>query len=106
MHFQIPTTKWEDVGGMEEVKKIITESLRMNMKRKGLRRSGIVLYGPPGCGKTLMAKAVANEFDITFLSVKGPELLNQYVGQSEQNLRMSKLAKVEQVMNDPLVVWP
>uniref|UniRef100_A0A914Q8M9 AAA+ ATPase domain-containing protein n=1 Tax=Panagrolaimus davidi TaxID=227884 RepID=A0A914Q8M9_9BILA len=89
---KIPTVKWSDVGGLEDVKKAISESLKANLKvnsnNSKLKRSGIVLYGPPGCGKTLIAKAVANEFNITFLSVKGPELLNQYVGQSEQNLRM------------------
>uniref|UniRef100_A0AC34FM30 AAA+ ATPase domain-containing protein n=1 Tax=Panagrolaimus sp. ES5 TaxID=591445 RepID=A0AC34FM30_9BILA len=88
---KIPSVKWSDVGGLEDVKKAISESLKANLKinsNSNLKRSGIVLYGPPGCGKTLIAKAVANEFNITFLSVKGPELLNQYVGQSEQNLRM------------------
>lgn len=53
----------------------------------GLRRSGILLYGPPGTGKTLLAKAVATECSLNFLSVKGPELLNMYVGQSEENVR-------------------
>uniref|UniRef100_A0A7E4VJ66 Peroxisomal ATPase PEX6 n=1 Tax=Panagrellus redivivus TaxID=6233 RepID=A0A7E4VJ66_PANRE len=88
---KIPNVKWDDVGGLEDVKKAIAESLKLNLKpsaSKGLKRSGIVLYGPPGCGKTLLAKAVANQFGVTFLSVKGPELLNQYVGQSEQNLRI------------------
>jgi peroxin-6 len=49
--------------------------------------SGILLYGPPGTGKTLLAKAVATECNLNFLSVKGPELLNMYVGQSEENVR-------------------
>lgn len=78
------------------------------MKKSGLKRSGkllygfslllaamsefsgILLYGPPGTGKTLIAKAVANECNSCFLSVKGPELLNMYVGQSEQNIREGK----------------
>lgn len=49
--------------------------------------SGILLYGPPGCGKTLVAKAVSTELNVSFLSVKGPELLNMYIGQSEENVR-------------------
>lgn len=53
----------------------------------GLRLSGFLFYGPPGTGKTLMAKAVATEFSYNFLSVKGPELMNMYVGQSEKNVR-------------------
>ncbi|KAI6189993.1 Peroxisome assembly factor 2 [Aphelenchoides bicaudatus] len=87
---QIPTVTWQDVGGLEDVKQLISESLRANLNPKRLpnmRRSGVVLWGAPGCGKTLIAKAVANEFKMTFLSVKGPELLNQYIGQSEHNLR-------------------
>uniref|UniRef100_A0A915ENM2 Peroxisomal ATPase PEX6 n=1 Tax=Ditylenchus dipsaci TaxID=166011 RepID=A0A915ENM2_9BILA len=88
---KVPKVTWDDVGGLEEVKQLISESLQMNLKAssagKSLRRSGIVLYGPPGCGKTLVAKAVANKFQMSFLSVKGPELLNQYIGQSEKNLR-------------------
>lgn len=88
---KVPNVKWEDVGGMEDVKQFIAESLRANLRPDAkLKRSGVVLYGPPGCGKTLIAKAVANEFKMTFLSVKGPELLNQYVGQSEQNLRQGE----------------
>lgn len=51
---------------------------------------GVLLYGPPGTGKTLLAKAVATECNLNFLSVKGPELLNMYVGQSEANVRESK----------------
>ncbi|CAJ0568487.1 unnamed protein product, partial [Mesorhabditis spiculigera] len=85
---KIPTVAWEDVGGLDEAKQLIRESLDNNLRATGgLRRSGIILYGPPGCGKTLLAKAVATEYKIAFLSVKGPELLNKYVGQSEENLR-------------------
>jgi len=51
---------------------------------------GVLLYGPPGCGKTMIAKAVATEFNLRFISVKGPELLNMYVGQSESNVREGK----------------
>ncbi|TKR86640.1 hypothetical protein L596_011190 [Steinernema carpocapsae] len=86
---QIPHVAWSEVGGLEETKRLICESLQMNLEgnEKALKRTGIVLYGPPGCGKTLLAKAVASQFNITFLSVKGPEMLNKYIGQSEENIR-------------------
>ncbi|KAF1752749.1 hypothetical protein GCK72_019304 [Caenorhabditis remanei] len=85
---KIPNVRWEDVGGLEETKQTVLESIRTNLfGSRALKRSGIILYGSPGCGKTLIAKAVATEFKIAFLSVKGPELLNKYVGQSEENLR-------------------
>lgn len=85
---KIPNVRWDDVGGLEETKQTVLESIRTNLfGSRALKRSGIILYGSPGCGKTLIAKAVATEFKIAFLSVKGPELLNKYVGQSEENLR-------------------
>ncbi|VDN06509.1 unnamed protein product [Thelazia callipaeda] len=84
---KIPKTTWNDIGGLEDVKRVVTESLLINLnKTNNMKRYGVLLYGPPGCGKTLIAKAVANEFKINFLSVKGPELLNKYVGQSEANV--------------------
>lgn len=89
---KIPSVKWNDVGGLENVKKDILQTVTMPLKHPeltagGLGRSGILLYGPPGTGKTLLAKAVATECNLNFLSVKGPELLNMYVGQSEANVR-------------------
>ncbi|KAK3925435.1 Peroxisome assembly factor 2 [Frankliniella fusca] len=89
---KIPSVKWSDVGGLETVKKDILQTVTMPLKHPeltsgGLGRSGILLYGPPGTGKTLLAKAVATECNLNFLSVKGPELLNMYVGQSEANVR-------------------
>ncbi|CAB3396559.1 unnamed protein product [Caenorhabditis bovis] len=85
---KIPNVSWNDVGGLEETKRTVIESIRSSLfGSSALKRSGIILYGQPGCGKTLIAKAVATEFKISFLSVKGPELLNKYVGQSEENLR-------------------
>uniref|UniRef100_A0A1I7VRC9 Peroxisomal ATPase PEX6 n=1 Tax=Loa loa TaxID=7209 RepID=A0A1I7VRC9_LOALO len=84
----IPKVTWDDVGGLDDVKQVVMESLVLNLQgKKNMKRSGVLLYGPPGCGKTLIAKAIANQFKITFLSVKGPELLNKYVGQSEANVR-------------------
>ncbi|KAK6021553.1 hypothetical protein OSTOST_12773, partial [Ostertagia ostertagi] len=99
----IPSVSWDDVGGFEETKRLIIESIEANLQGSRLQRSGIMLFGPPGCGKTLIAKGllsryseniaitpVATEFKIAFLSVKGPELLNMYVGQSEENVRKGK----------------
>ena len=81
----IPSVKWEDVGGLEEARQEILEAV--SSPAGTIRRSGVLLYGPPGVGKTLLAKAVATETCHNFLSVKGPELLNMYVGQSEENVR-------------------
>ncbi|XP_061535323.1 peroxisomal ATPase PEX6 isoform X3 [Phycodurus eques] len=88
----IPAVRWEDVGGLEQAKKDILDTVQLPLQRPqllslNLNRTGILLYGPPGTGKTLLAKAVATECSMTFLSVKGPELLNMYVGQSEENIR-------------------
>ncbi|KAJ1349720.1 hypothetical protein KIN20_005345 [Parelaphostrongylus tenuis] len=84
---KIPSVSWDEVGGLEETKRVVIESIEANLRGGKLRRSGIIFFGPPGCGKTLLAKAVATEFKVAFLNVKGPELLNKYVGQSEENLR-------------------
>ncbi|XP_057411357.1 peroxisome biogenesis factor 6 isoform X2 [Balaenoptera acutorostrata] len=89
---KIPLVSWHDVGGLQEVKKEILETIQLPLEHPellslGLRRSGLLLHGPPGTGKTLLAKAVATECSLTFLSVKGPELINMYVGQSEENVR-------------------
>lgn len=85
-------TRWQDIGGLNDVKREIVDAIQLSLdypelKSSGLRRNGILLYGPPGTGKTLLAKAVATECSLTFISVKGPELLNEYVGQSESNVR-------------------
>ncbi|XP_041839160.1 peroxisome assembly factor 2 isoform X2 [Melanotaenia boesemani] len=89
---KIPNVRWEDVGGLQHVKKEILDTVQLPLQRPellslGLNRTGVLLYGPPGTGKTLLAKAVATECSMTFLSVKGPELINMYVGQSEENIR-------------------
>ncbi|KAL8590343.1 hypothetical protein ACOMHN_006459 [Nucella lapillus] len=89
---KIPNVTWEDVGGLVSVKKDILDTIQLPLQHPellaaGLRRSGVLLYGPPGTGKTLLAKAVATECSLNFLSVKGPELINMYVGQSEANVR-------------------
>ena len=85
---------WADVGGLTEVKKTLTEMFEMPAKYPELfnnspirLRSGVMLYGPSGCGKTMVASVIAKECGMHFISVKGPELLNKYIGASEQNVR-------------------
>ncbi|XP_066281177.1 peroxisomal ATPase PEX6-like [Branchiostoma lanceolatum] len=89
---KIPNVSWEDVGGLAQVRAEILDTIQLPLQHPqlfaaGMRRSGVLLYGPPGTGKTLLAKAVATECSLNFLSVKGPELINMYVGQSEENVR-------------------
>ena len=89
----IPEVTWDDVGGLEDAKKEIRETLILTQKYSSFlspklgRRAGMLFYGPPGTGKTLLAKCIANECKLNFISVKGPELLNMYVGESEKNVR-------------------
>ncbi|MCL4357037.1 MAG: CDC48 family AAA ATPase [Candidatus Thermoplasmatota archaeon] len=91
---EIPDIHWTDIGGMEEVKRELRESVELPLlkpdvfKRFGIRSpKGFLLYGPPGSGKTLLAKAVANESNANFISVKGPEVLSKWVGESEKAVR-------------------
>nr|KAJ3422545.1 peroxisomal assembly protein [Polyrhizophydium stewartii] len=90
---QIPNVQWEDIGGLAHVKDAILETIKLPLEHPELfdsgvkKRSGILLYGPPGTGKTLVAKAVATTLSLNFFSVKGPELLNMYIGESEANVR-------------------
>eukprot|EP00887_Chlorella_sp_A99_P007151 scaffold2.g7151.t1 len=90
---KIPDVRWEDVGGLESVKAAILDTVELPLRHPELfvgglrRRSGVLFYGPPGTGKTLLAKALATECSINFLSVKGPELINMYVGESERQIR-------------------
>jgi len=85
--------RWADIGGLERVRKEILDVVQLPLLRPELFppgcpvRRAVLLYGPPGTGKTLVAKAVATECDMAFLSVKGPELLDMYVGESERNVR-------------------
>ncbi len=86
--------KWSSVGGMKQAKKMLVETLKWPtiypqiFKASPLRlRSGILLYGYPGCGKTMLGSAVAKECGLNFISVKGPELLNKYIGASEKSVR-------------------
>ncbi|MEN6610949.1 MAG: CDC48 family AAA ATPase [Methanoregulaceae archaeon] len=91
---EVPNVKWTDIGGLEEVKKDLKEAVEWPLKYpqvfERLRTKppkGILLFGPPGTGKTLLAKAVANESECNFISVKGPELLSKWVGESEKGVR-------------------
>lgn len=91
---EIPNVRWEDVGGLEEIKRQIQEAVEWPLKYADLFTcakinppKGILLNGPPGTGKTLMARAVANETKVNFISVKGPALISKYVGESERGIR-------------------
>ncbi len=91
---EVPKVTWDDVGGLEHAKQELREAVEWPLKYPELFRTlnikppkGILLYGPPGTGKTLLAKAVANEANANFISVKGPELLSKWVGESEKHVR-------------------
>jgi transitional endoplasmic reticulum ATPase len=91
---EIPDVTWEQVGGLQDVKEELREAVEWPLKYPDLFAQlnatppkGLLLYGPPGTGKTLLAKAVAHESESNFISVKGPELLNKFVGESEKAVR-------------------
>ena len=91
---QIPDVHWEDIGGLDSVKQKMKELIEWPLKypesfeSQGIRRPrGILLYGAPGAGKTLLAKAIASEIEANFISLKGPEILSKYVGDSEKAIR-------------------
>ena len=91
---EVPDVTWDDVGGLEKVKQELMETVMYpveyahKFEKFGMNPSrGVLLYGPSGCGKTLMAKAIANEAKTNFISVKGPELLSMWMGESESNVR-------------------
>jgi transitional endoplasmic reticulum ATPase len=91
---EVPNVKWEDIGGLPSIKQELQEAVEWPLKYQGVFTyadatppKGILLYGPPGTGKTLMAKAAANESEANFISIKGPELLSKWVGESEKGVR-------------------
>ena len=91
---EVPDVKWEDVGGLDNIKEELKEAVEWPLKYEDIFKKtntqppkGILLYGEPGTGKTLLAKAVANESGVNFVSVKGPALISKYVGESEKGIR-------------------
>jgi len=91
---EVPNVRWEDVGGLEEAKQELREAVEWPLKhpeafkRMGIEPPhGILMYGPPGSGKTLLARAVATESEANFIAIKGPELLSKWVGESEKGVR-------------------
>ncbi|KAB1198737.1 MULTISPECIES: CDC48 family AAA ATPase [Haloferax] len=91
---EVPDVTWEDVGGLEGTKERLRETIQWPLEYPEVFQAmdmdaakGVLMYGPPGTGKTLLAKAVANEAESNFISIKGPELLNKFVGESEKGVR-------------------
>ncbi|MEM4833041.1 MAG: CDC48 family AAA ATPase [Sulfolobales archaeon] len=91
---EVPEVHWDDIGGLDSVKQALKEAVEWPLKhpevfeKMGIRPPrGILLYGPPGCGKTLLAKAVATEANANFIAIKGPEILSKWVGESEKAIR-------------------
>ncbi|HDQ05385.1 MAG TPA: AAA family ATPase [Candidatus Bathyarchaeota archaeon] len=91
---EVPNVKWTDIGGLAEVKEELQEAIEWPLKYPEIFAymntappKGVLLYGPPGTGKTLLAKAVANESEANFISIKGPEVLSKWVGESERAVR-------------------
>ncbi|KAI8099704.1 transitional endoplasmic reticulum ATPase [Halteromyces radiatus] len=91
---EVPTVKWNDIGGLENVKLELQETVQYPVEHPekflkfGMNPSkGVLFYGPPGTGKTMLAKAIANECQANFISIKGPELLTMWFGESEANVR-------------------
>jgi transitional endoplasmic reticulum ATPase len=106
---EVPDVSWEDVGGLEGTKERLRETIQWPLEYPEVFQQmdmqaakGVLLYGPPGTGKTLLAKAVANESESNFISVKGPELLNKFVGESEKGVR-EIFSKARQ--NAPTVIF-
>jgi transitional endoplasmic reticulum ATPase len=91
---ETPDVSWSDIGGLDEVKQVLVENVILPLKNPDLYEKygikpprGLLLYGPPGCGKTLLAKAVAKESGFNFIAVRGPEILSKWVGESERAIR-------------------
>ncbi len=94
VYIEVPTVRWTDIGGLDDVKEDLIEAVEWPLKnpdvftRMGIRPpKGIMLYGPPGCGKTMLARAVATESEANFITIKGPEVFSKWVGESEKAIR-------------------
>ena len=94
VYIEVSTVHWDDIGGLDEVKQHMKEAVEWPLKnpeifsRLGIKPpKGILLYGPPGCGKTMLARAVATESEANFISIKGPEVFSKWVGESEKAIR-------------------
>ena len=94
VYIEVPNVRWSDIGGLEKVKAELQETVEWPLKyqqafeRIGITPpKGVLLYGPPGCGKTLLAKAIATESESNFISIKGPEVFSKWVGESEKAIR-------------------
>ena len=94
IQIQRPNVNWDDIGGLAEVKEELAEAIEWPLKHADLfdqadvkPPKGLMLYGPPGTGKTMIAKAVATTSEANFISVKGPELLSKWIGESEKGIR-------------------
>jgi transitional endoplasmic reticulum ATPase len=94
VYIEVATVHWSDIGGLDAVKQHLKEAVEWPMKqpeifkRMGIKPpKGILMYGPPGCGKTLLARAVATESEANFISIKGPEVFSKWVGESEKAIR-------------------
>ena len=91
---EVPDVRWSDIGGMYDIKQTLIDAVELPLKHPELFRyartrppKGILLYGSPGTGKTMMAKALATESEANFISIKGPEILSKWVGESERGIR-------------------
>ena len=94
VYIEVPTVHWEDIGGLDDVKEDLKEAVEWPLNtpeiftRLGIKPpKGILLFGPPGCGKTLLARAVATESAANFITIKGPEIFSKWVGESEKAIR-------------------
>ncbi|MGD8545866.1 MAG: CDC48 family AAA ATPase [Candidatus Bathyarchaeota archaeon] len=94
VYIEVPTVHWNDIGGLQDVKQELREAVEWPLKnpqmfeRLGIKPpKGILLYGPPGCGKTLLARAVATESEANYITIKGPEVFSKWVGESEKAVR-------------------
>ncbi|MGQ9679430.1 MAG: CDC48 family AAA ATPase [Candidatus Bathyarchaeia archaeon] len=94
VYVETPNVKWEEVGGLEDVKQNLREAVEWPLKKPEVFKrlgisppKGILLHGPPGCGKTLLARAVATESEANFISIRGPEIFSKWVGESEKAIR-------------------